>query len=105
MRFVIMPTEAQIMARRNQIYKEKRANAVPRIPIPTKPLIDYMETRYETDYERGVALGGTHYLYRQLKRRQTINWITGDRYAVSMGIHPVLIWRDWYEITTPKKCA
>lgn len=98
-------TEKQIMAKRNLAYKEKQRLAVPRIPIPVGPLLDYMITNFDSDYERGAALGGTVWIYRQLRRKETIDWITGDRYAVSMGIHPVLIWRDWYEITVPNKCA
>ena len=74
-------------------------------PIPTQPLLEYMNQRYASDSDRGRALGGTYHLYNKLQERPTINWLTGDRYAVLMGLHPVLIWRDWYEITAPKKCA
>lgn len=29
----------------------------------------------------------------------TIGWVQADRICVSLGLHPVQIWPDWYELT------
>ena len=103
---VTMITEAEILAQRREADKARRRNSVPKIMISIKPLLEYLDSAFDDCAStRGKALGGGRDLYRQLIRKEKVNWITADRYAVALGMHPVLIWVDWYEITEPKKCA
>lgn len=30
-------------------------------------------------------------------------WIKADEYAIRLGVHPVEIWSDWYDMTDPEK--
>ena len=68
--------------------------------LPVKPLLQHLEKCYEDDAGiRGKAIGVSRNRFTRLKSIQEIGWVTADRYAVRLGLHPVLIWEDWYLLT------
>jgi len=72
------------------------------IMVPTQPLRDLMESRYpqETARQLGKRIGVSRDTYQRIRTHDVMTYIRADRAAVSLGLHPVLIWQDWYELTT-----
>ena len=72
------------------------------IMVPTAPLRELMDSRYprESAYEKGQRLGISRSSYQRINTNDIMTYIRADRYAVSLGLHPVNIWADWYELTT-----
>ena len=79
------------------------------MPVSTEPLLELLRKSYDertkkhnTNHDRlASALGVSKHTYRKLRYKTHINWVTADRYAIRLGLHPALIWHDWYEITDP----
>lgn len=54
----------------------------------------------KTAAEVAAILGvkkGTVRAWRCQARTNRIQWFDADRYATSLGLHPVDIWPDWYD--------
>lgn len=71
------------------------------IMFPIKPLIDYVEAIHFANSDAIIAheMGISRRQYQRLKNKEKIRWDTADRHAVRLGLHPVLIWEDWYIAT------
>lgn len=37
--------------------------------------------------------------YQRMIYRPVMCWTMADKHAISLGVHPVEIWPEWYEIT------
>lgn len=69
--------------------------------VPTAPLIDYVskampDASYE---EKGMSIGATRDVWQRIVRKEYITLFTADKFAIALGQHPALIWKNWYEIT------
>lgn len=69
--------------------------------VPTAPLIDYVSTAMpNANYEqRGKSIGASRETWQRITRKEYITLFAADRFAIALGQHPALIWKDWYEIT------
>ena len=71
--------------------------------VPFAPLDSYLARSFPGDtscYRRGRAIGykdGSG--YQKLKTRKQLVWHRADVFAVRLGVHPAIIWKDWYELT------
>jgi lambda repressor-like predicted transcriptional regulator len=76
------------------------------VQIPVEPLLEYLTIAFNSRVKQGIdigarcdALGITKSSWHNMIARKTINWIRADKLAVALGLHPALIWNDWYELT------
>ena len=69
--------------------------------VPTKPLQDYLRKVYAGNNYRYIAkvLGTSQGSVQKLMDKDVMLWNKADYYAIRLGLHPVLIWEDWYELT------
>lgn len=83
-----------------------------RMAVPVETLKKYLDQYFPYRKQSGMdneiranALGITIVAYRKLIHKKTICWFTADRYATNLGIHPTMIWEDWYELTDREKIS
>jgi hypothetical protein len=71
-----------------------------RLLVDTEPLLEYMNHTYpeETYRECGARLGIARDRYQRLTSREKMSYWNADRFAVHLGLHPSLIWVNWFEI-------
>ncbi len=76
------------------------------ITVPTEPLIRYID-HFLTgdDISKANALGLSIHTYRKYRYRKNMSWVTADKCAVNLGLHPSHIWGDWYLLTDKRNCA
>ena len=70
------------------------------VKVPTKPLLDYLnalDLPNNAMKAKAISISLRH--YSRLLKKQEIYWATADRYAIRLGLHPAIIWRDWYLLT------
>jgi hypothetical protein len=79
--------------------------------LPIEPLRDYVDRRAFAEAitaqqrEQGgqaVLLGKDSPIYRAYLRGVQVGYVTwtaADRISCYLGIHPVNVWPDWYEVT------
>ncbi len=85
-------------------------NGKPPMYVPVQPLLDYLDEYYPVkslgknhNEKRATILGCSIHTYRKMKYRKLLMWIKADEYAIRLGVHPVEIWSDWYDMTDPEK--
>ena len=70
------------------------------IKVPTKPLLDYLnDLDMPNNTIKAKSIGVTLRHYSRLVKKEEIYWATADRYAIRLGLHPAIIWKDWYLLT------
>ena len=70
--------------------------------VPTEPLRAYIRKTYVgINYRQiGNKLGTSQGAIQKLMTGNDVMlWNKADQYAIRLGLHPVLIWEDWYELT------
>lgn len=70
--------------------------------VPTEPLRAYIRKTYPGKQYPYIAniLGTSHGSVQKLMTANDVMlWNKADKYAIRLGLHPVLIWEDWYELT------
>lgn len=83
--------KAQRKAERQSVHSLVGRNAGPR--LPAAPLLAYIESRQFTNLPVPDE--------RAIKRAREKGWISlyvADRIACTTGIHPGLIWSEWWEL-------
>ena len=85
-------------------------NGVPPMYVPVQPMLDYLDHRHPIaslgkchNEKRAAILGVSVHTYRKMKYRKLLMWIRSDEYAIRLGVHPIEIWPEWYDMTDPKK--
>jgi len=71
--------------------------------FPFSPLDEFLEPYGPSSSSKGEAIGITGNAYRKHRRKNKMTWYTADKFAIALGVHPVLIWDDWYSKTTEGK--
>ena len=70
------------------------------IKVPTKPLLTYLnDSGMPNNTIKAKSIGVSLRNYSRLVKKQEIYWATADRYAIRLGLHPAIIWKDWYSLT------
>jgi len=77
--------------------------------VPMQPLLDYLDEYHPVsslgnnhNEKRSTILNCSIHTYRKLKYKKDLMWLRADQYAIQLGVHPVFIWHNWYEITDPE---
>ena len=78
-----------------------RTKAFEKRNLPTQPLIDAIKRSnpHSSDETLAEVFGVSRAAYRKMIVRDSLNWVKADLYATRLGLHPVLIWDNWYEAT------
>jgi hypothetical protein len=71
--------------------------------LPTAPLTEYVQSRFDTDEDAAAALDVKVATIRGWRHRPRIGAINADRLAVRLGRHPYDIW-GWQWFETPDNC-
>ena len=70
------------------------------IKLPFAPLDQFLDSYGSSSASKGEAIGISGDAYSKYQAKETLTWYSADKFAIALGIHPVLIWNDWYTITT-----
>lgn len=66
-----------------------------------QPILEILDSRIvDDDGLRAGALGISRRQYQRTKIYSDVEWITADKYAVALGLHPACIWKEWTDCET-----
>jgi lambda repressor-like predicted transcriptional regulator len=67
--------------------------------LPLSPLLDLVDPhRVMTGAEIARRLNIPAKRFQHITKANEVTWLQGDRIAIGMGMHPVMIWpREWCE--------
>lgn len=75
--------------------------------FPVEPLVSLCVERWKpssrydmdiSDFAKARAVLGVPQQTLRLWYRQGITWIYADRLACRLGLHPGMIWREWWHV-------